>query len=176
MLKTAFFYGAVSGAVTIAVMTAGIAFSGGEGTGASHAFGYLVMLIALSMIFIAVKRYRDRELGGVIKFRPAFLLGLAIAAVAGVFYVAGWEIYLAATDYAFMDQYAAAAIEAKRAAGVTGPSLDAFIADMQAMTENYANPLFRLPITFIEIFPIGLIIALASAALLRNPKLFPARG
>ncbi len=29
--------------------------------------------------------------------------------------------------------------------------------------------------TFLEIFPVGLIIALLSAALLRNPKVMPAR-
>jgi hypothetical protein len=29
---------------------------------------------------------------------------------------------------------------------------------------------------FLEIFPVGLLVALVSAALLRNPKLLPARG
>jgi hypothetical protein len=29
--------------------------------------------------------------------------------------------------------------------------------------------------TFVEIFPVGLVIALVSAAILRNPKAFPAR-
>jgi len=30
--------------------------------------------------------------------------------------------------------------------------------------------------TFIEIFPVGLLVALISAALLRNPKMLPARA
>jgi len=37
------------------------------------------------------------------------------------------------------------------------------------------NPLFRLPMTFVEIFPVGLLIALVSAGLLRNPRFLPAR-
>ncbi len=41
------------------------------------------------------------------------------------------------------------------------------------MAESYRNPLFRIPMTFIEIFPVGLLVALISAALLRNPKLLP---
>jgi hypothetical protein len=41
---------------------------------------------------------------------------------------------------------------------------------------KYRDPLFRIPITFIEIFPVGLLVALVSAALLRNPKLMPARA
>ncbi len=178
MLKIALVYGAIAGTIVISVMTAGIIMGGedGSGAGASQAFGYLVMLIALSMIFIGIKRYRDRDLGGVIKFGPAFGLGLAIAAVAGVFYVAGWEVYLAASDYAFIDKYAAGVIEAKRAAGATAAELEQVQANMDSMVKSYANPLFRLPITFTEIFPVGLIIALVSAALLRNPKVLPARG
>jgi hypothetical protein len=47
---------------------------------------------------------------------------------------------------------------------------------MEQMKTAYANPLFRLPMTFVEIFPVGLIIALISAAILRNPRVLPARG
>lgn len=177
MLRIALVYGAISGLIVIGVMTAGIAMSGGEKTAASsQAFGYLIMLIALSMIFFGIKRYRDRDLGGVIKFGPAFGLGLAIAAVAGVFYVAGWEAYLASTDYAFAAQYAEGYIETKRAEGASAAELEKLSADMEAFVKNYANPLFRLPMTFTEIFPVGLLIALISAALLRNPKVLPARG
>lgn len=177
MLKIALIYGAISGVIIIGVMTAGIAMSSGEKTAASSmVFGYLVMLLTLSMIFVGVKRYRDRNLGGVIKFAPAFGLGLAIAGVAGVFYVAGWEAYLAATDYAFAAQYAEGAIEAKRAKGASAAELEKAAVEMAAFVKSYANPLFRLPMTFLEIFPVGLIIALISAAILRNPKALPARG
>lgn len=37
--------------------------------------GYLTMLIALSAVFVAIKRHRDADLGGVIRFWPAFGLG-----------------------------------------------------------------------------------------------------
>jgi hypothetical protein len=39
----------------------------------------------------------------------------------------------------------------------------------------YANPLYRLPITFVEMFPIGVLISAVSAALLRNSRFLPAR-
>jgi hypothetical protein len=57
--------------------------------------GYLIMLIALSTVFLAIKRQRDADLGGVITFWPAFGLGLGISVVAGVFYVLAWEAALA---------------------------------------------------------------------------------
>ena len=44
---------------------------------------YLVMLVALSMVFVGIKQYRDQALGGVIKFGPALLVGLGISAVRG---------------------------------------------------------------------------------------------
>jgi hypothetical protein len=39
----------------------------------------------------------------------------------------------------------------------------------------YDNPLYRLPMTFAEIFPVGLLVTLVSAVLLRNPRFLPAR-
>jgi hypothetical protein len=45
---------------------------------------------------------------------------------------------------------------------------------LETMRTQYANPLFRVPMTFLEIFPVGLLVALVSALLLRNPKVLPA--
>jgi hypothetical protein len=61
-------------------------------------------------------------------------------------------------------------LAAKKAEGLSGAAYDALVAEMAQMTKNYANPLFRMPMTFIEIFPVGLLVALVSAALLRNPS------
>jgi Protein of unknown function (DUF4199) len=179
MFATALKYGAASGVIVIAVIVAGIFYAGGPGGGhafSSMWFGYLVMIIALSMIFLAIREYRNKTLGGVIKFLPAFGMGLFVAAIAAVVYVIAWETFLATTGYPFMENYTARLIEAERSAGTTGAELDAFIAQMERYKADYANPLYRLPMTFIEIFPVGLLIALISAAILRNPKVLPARG
>jgi len=174
MGKIAAVYGAIAGVVVISTMIVSFLL-GADHDNHSLWFGYLIMIVALSLIFLGVKRYRDRNLGGVIKFGPALLVGLMIAAVAGAFYVGGWEAYLAATDYAFMPSYVDAIIESKKAAGVAGAALEAEIAELREMQANYENPLFRMPMTFVEIFPVGLIIALISAAILRNPNAFPPR-
>jgi hypothetical protein len=39
----------------------------------------------------------------------------------------------------------------------------------------YRNPLIRMPMTFLEIFPVGLLISLISAAVLKNPRVLPAK-
>jgi hypothetical protein len=95
--------------------------------------------------------------------------------VAGVIYVIGWEITLAVTDFAFIDSYSNAAVEAARAKGASAADVEAVIAKMAEFRRQYANPFFRLPVTFIEIFPVGCLISLISAALLRNSRFLPAR-
>ncbi len=175
MTRSMIIYGAIAGAVVVGNIIIGLRLSGGEGAGASQWFGYLIMLIALSAIFFALKRHRDKELGGVIKFSTAALLGLGISAVAAIAYVTGWEAYLAMTDYAYISHYTDTLIAKKQAAGVSGAELEKLAAEMQEFEKSYANPAIRVPITFLEIFPVGVLVTLASAALLRNERFLPAQ-
>ena len=176
MIRIILTYGLISGLVVIGGIIGTIVTSGGEAPHSNVWLGYLIMLVALSSILVGVKQYRDQALGGVIRFRTALLMGLGIAAVATLAYVAVWEVYLAVTHYTFMDQYVAQTLAGKRAAGVTAPAYQAAVEQMETMRRQYANPLFRLPMTALEIFPVGLLIALATAALLRNPNFLPARS
>ena len=73
MKRIALIYGGISGSIVISTMILGFIFSGGEGGASSQIFGRLTMIVALSMIFIGIKRYRDRDLGGVIKLAIIYL-------------------------------------------------------------------------------------------------------
>lgn len=175
-VRYALIYGVLSGSVIVGVILAGLGLSRHGSFFGSELFGYLAMLVALTFIFVGVKRYRDVEYGGVIKFLPALGVGLSIALVAALAYVAIWETYLAATNYSFMDEYLAGIRQAKEAQGITGAALEAEMAPMEAMRGYYANPVLRVGITFLEIFPVGLIVAILSALALMFPKVLPARG
>jgi len=176
MSRIILIFGIAAGLIVAVPMCLLIANTGPGSAAHSYFTGYLIMVLALSLIFFGVKRLRDRELGGVIRFVPALLAGLGISAVAGVVYVIGWEITLAVTDYAFIDSYSNAAIEAARARGAPAAEVQAVIAQMDEFRRQYANPFFRLPMTFIEIFPVGALISLISAGLLRNSRFLPARA
>jgi Protein of unknown function (DUF4199) len=177
MQRTILLFGVAAGLiVAIPMFTLLMLDSRHESWGSSQFTGYSIMLVALSLIFFGVKRYRDKELGGVIKFLPAFLMGLGISLVAGVIYVAAWEVTLMATNYAFANEYAAAMIESLRAKGASAAEIEKATAQMAEFSKMYANPLFRLPLTFIEPFPVGVIVSLITAALLRNPRVLPARA
>ena len=175
MSRIILIFGILAGIVAAVPMCLIAANSGHDSAAQSYFVGYLVLVLALSLIFFGVKRLRDRELGGVIRFVPALLAGLGISAVAGVIYAIGWEITLAVTDFAFIDSYSNAAIEAARAKGASPAEVQAVIAQMDEFRRQYANPFFRLPMTFIEIFPVGVLISLISAGLLRNSRFLPAR-
>lgn len=173
MLRTILIFGLLAGAVVAVPMNLMMIF-GKEGDG-SHSLitGYALMLLAFTFTFVGVKHHRDRALGGVIRFLPALLVGLGISLVASLIYVIAWEITLHATHFTFMADYSQAMIERARARGDSPEALARLTAEMQAMQVQYANPLFRLPMTFAEIFPVGLVVSLVSAGLLRNSRFLP---
>jgi hypothetical protein len=173
-MRYALIYGAIAGAIVIAIIVAGLAFDLPNHF-QSQWFGYLVMLAALSLIFVGVKRYRDIEYGGVVGFGRAFTVGLGIAVVAGVIYVVGWEAYLAGPGRSFMAEYTGSMLAEMRANGASAAEIAAMEAQVEQMTAIYRQPLLRFLVTFGEIFPVGLLVALVSALVLRNPRVLPAR-
>ncbi len=177
MLRTILTYGLIAGVVVgTPLFLMGTLMADNPPTGAvGMAMGYLTMLIALSAVFVGVKKWRDNELGGVIRFWPAFGLGLAISVVASLIYVLVWEAVLAINGGNFIAEMSARMIEERRAAGASAADLAAFRAQMASMQALYANPFARLAITFSEVFPVGLLVSLLSAALLRNPRFLPLR-
>jgi len=176
MLRKILIYGVIAGLIVgTALSVTVIAMQDQAPSGYGMLIGYLIMLVGLSLVFVAIKRHRDVELGGVIRFWPAFGLGLGVSFVASLCYVLAWEAAQAMTNLEFASTYASAVIERQKAQGVSGEALAKLVAEMERFKINYANPAYRLPMTFTEIFPVGVIVSLISAALLRNSRLLPAR-
>jgi hypothetical protein len=170
-------FGVIAGLIAGGVLSAAVLGASGHGS-FEHGmlFGYTTMLVALSFVFVGIKRHRDLDRGGVIGFLPAFGMGLGISVIAGVLYALSWEAALAITHVDFASSYAAFALEQERARGASAEALATLAAQLDEFKVQYANPLFRLPMTFVEIFPVGVLVSLVSAALLRNPRFLPARA
>jgi hypothetical protein len=170
-------YGLIAGLIVgLELFGVTVAFDGHGPMPWGAVLGYLSMLVALSLVFVAVKTRRDRDLGGVIGFWPALGMGLAITVVASVLYVAAWEAALAVTQMDFGADYAKLIVEQQRAKGVSGEALAKVAAEMETFRVQYANPLYRIPMSFAEIAPVGVLVSLVAAGLLRNPRFMPARG
>lgn len=175
MFRTILIYGTIAGIVVglptfaISVATAGQPLPYGM------AIGYLTMLVALSAVFVGVKRHRDGPLGGVIGFWPALGLGLAISLVAGLLYVIAWELAVSIIGIDFLDHYTSETLAQQRADGASPAALAKTAAEMAAFKASYASPLVRMPMTLPEILPVGILVSLVSAGLLRNPRFLPGR-
>jgi hypothetical protein len=176
MIRIITLYGSIAGVIVVAPMLAHwLSLGPGDDPFADGVLlGYLTMVVALTAVFLGIKRYRDRVLGGAIRFLPAFGVGVAISAVASVFYVVGWEMVMALSDFDFAAWYSDQLIEQARPKGAQ--ALEQALADVEQFKRLYANPLTRMSFTFIEIFPVGVAISLISAAVLRNSRVLPARA
>lgn len=176
MLNQILTRGAIAGLIVgLPLFAVTVALQGQPSPWWGVALGYTTMLVALSLVFVAVKRHRDVAGGGVIGFWPAFRIGLAISAVAAVFYVLAWELALAVTGIDFGADYARAVIESRRAAGIEAAALAKLQAEMDEFARRYRDPLFRVPMTLAEILPVGVLVSAVCAGLLRNSRFMPAR-
>ncbi|MBN8262078.1 MAG: DUF4199 domain-containing protein [Xanthomonadales bacterium] len=171
-------YGVIAGLVVGGAMVLSFWSTGGQMPHGAlgMAIGYASMLVAFSAVFVGIKRQRDVAGGGVIRFWPAFGIGLAISFIASLFYVAAWELVQATIVQDFAGSYAASVVAAERAKGADPAAVAALVAEMEAFKVQYADPTFRLPMTFAEIFPVGVLVSLVSALVLRNPRVLPARS
>jgi len=130
--------------------------------------GYASMIVAFSLIYVAIVNYRDNYNGGTITFGKAFLIGLYIALIASTVYVVIWLIsyYFFMPDY--LDKYIANYLAELKADGASAEKIKAETAEMAGYIEMYKNPFLNALITYTEILPVGLIVSLISAAIARK--------
>jgi Protein of unknown function (DUF4199) len=130
--------------------------------------GYSAQIIALSFIFVGVKNFRDKFNQGAISFGKALKVGLGITLIAGTVYVLVWlvEFYVFIPD--FMDKYAAKMVKNVHDSGVPQAIADKKIASINGMKEMYKNPLFVILLTYVEVLPVGIVISLLTALILKR--------
>ncbi|TLV03251.1 DUF4199 domain-containing protein [Dyadobacter luticola] len=130
--------------------------------------GYASMLLSFSLIFVGVKNFRDKYNQGRIKFGQALMIGLGISLIASTMYVIAWGIDFHFFMPDFMDKFCAAQIKSLQAKGVTGAELQSQIDEMNGYKEMYKNPVSFALLTYMEILPVGLIVSLICALILKR--------
>jgi len=130
-------------------------------------YGYGTMVIALSFIFLGIKNFRDKHAGGVITFGKAFAIGILIATIASLMYAIAWEICLKTVARDFLDTWTQEYLASLKSRVPEAEYLEKQ-QEMAGLSELYKNPFARFGMTILEIFPVGLLITLFSAAVLRK--------
>jgi Protein of unknown function (DUF4199) len=168
MRKTVLTFGSISGAILSIMMLATMPFIDRIGFDKGEVIGYTTMVVAFLLIFFGIRSYRDNVAGGSVGFGRAFAVGALIALVASVFYVATWQVVYYKLVPDFGEKYQAHMIEKARADGESQAAIDEKIADAEKYARWFRNPAMNVAVSFIEPLPVGLIIALISAGILRR--------
>ena len=171
MKKNVLVFGLIAGVVVSLTMAVGMITMSKThkcemGTG-SMVIGYLSMLVAFSLIYVAVKNFRDKQNGGLISFGKAFKMGLFISLIASPMYVIVWAFVYHFYMPDFMDKYAAQMIESAKATA-SAAEVQQKIAEMDKYKELYKSPLFFALMTYAEILPVGLLVSLITGLILKR--------
>ncbi len=162
-------YGLIGGVIVSAMMWITLG-SGNHDFDNGEVIGYTTMVIALSTIFFGVKACRDKHMGGRITFGKAFLLGLGITVIAATLYVASWMVMSATTKQDLMEAYYEHTKKELEKNGAPTAEAEAHLAELREFQEMYKNPLVKVGFTYMEILPVGILISLICAGLLRRKQ------
>ena len=169
MKKTVLTFGFIAGVMISVLMDGSLLIATKFGSGHnSMLLGYTMMVASFLLVYFGIRSYRDNTLAGQISFGRAFACGILIALITTVCYVASWEVLYFNFMPHFMDSYFAAQIHKVQASGLDPATTAAQVAAIQHSQQLYQNPFVNMAYTFMEPLPVGLIITLISAAILRR--------
>jgi hypothetical protein len=168
MKKTVLTFGLIAGVMISVLMGGSLLIANKIGSGHSMALGYTIMVASFLLIYFGIRSYRDNTLAGQISFGRAFTCGILITLITTICYVAMWEVLYFNFMPHFMDGYFAAQIHKVQSSGLDTAAIAAQVAAIQRSAQLYQNPFVNMAYTFIEPFPVGLIMTLVSAAILRR--------
>lgn len=176
MKRIILIYGLIAGAIIggMLLITMPLYDSGTLNFDNGQLLGYSTMTIAFALIFFGVKSFRDKELNGTISFGKAVTVGLLITLVASVVYATCWEIAYSQYGEHFTSEMTRHYMENLKAEGASVEKLAEEQARMDKFSEMYKNPVIRFCLTLLEPSPVGIILTLVTAALLRRKNFLPA--
>jgi len=132
-------------------------------------FGYASMILAFSLIFVAIKNYRDNHNNGIVSFGKALSIGLLITLIASTMYVAVWMIDYSYFVPNFGEKYQAQVLAEMKASGASADVIQKQAAELAVTMEKYkTSPTFRVMFTYLEIVPVGIVVSLIAALILKH--------
>jgi len=168
MRKITVTFGLISGAISSLMMIAVVTFGGRIGFDRGAIISNTSIVLSFLMVFVGIRTYRDNIGDGQITFLKAFAVGLSITLISCIFYVVTWEVIYYNFLPGFWDAYGAHLVQKLTASGASPAAVQAKLEQVRKYKELYKNPFFNAVFTFIHPFPIGLVITLFSALVLRR--------
>jgi hypothetical protein len=171
MKKVVLTFGLISGAVSAGLMFATLPFIDKIGFDKGAYVGYSGMVLAFLLVFFGIRSYRDNVSNGYVTFGRAFSVGILITLVSCVFYVIAWEIIYFNFMPDFWDKYSNYIVEKARNSGASAAEVAKQVEAMKSFKVTYFdNPFWNVLLVFAEPFPVGIIVTLLSAIILRRKR------
>lgn len=168
MTKIVLTFGLLSGAVAAVMMFLTLPFAERIGFDRAVYVGYTTIVISMLFVYFGVRSYRDNVLGGRMNFGKAFTAGMLITIISSACYVAAWLVMYYGFMPDFANQYADYLVEQARTPGASQADIDAAIKQGEQARQWLANPLINTAVSFTEPLPVGVIVTLISAAVLKK--------
>lgn len=170
MKRFALKFGLISGAIlcTMTAVMLPLCMKGVVDFDKAEIVGYTSMVLAFLLVFFGIRSYREEVGRGVITFGRAFKVGILITLVASAVYVVSWQIVYWGFIPDFGETYSAYVVEKMEREGASSEAVEAKAVQMAEFSRLYRNPLFNVAVTFMEVFPVGLVVTLVSAGILRR--------
>lgn len=174
MKKTVLIFGLISGAMSAVMMLATIPFEEKISSEKGLILGYTTIVLAALMVYFGVRSYRENVGGGRLTFGRGFAVGILITLISCACYVGTWEIIYYKLMPDFADKYAAHMVERAKASGASQQKIEEAEQKAKQFKVMYDNPAINVAMTFAEPFPVGLLVTLVSAGILRKKEPAPA--
>jgi hypothetical protein len=168
MKKDVWKYGLLSGLALAILLAVTVPFEHHTSARWGMAVGYTIMVLSFLIVFVGVKHYRDTGCGGSITFGRALAAGVLMMLIFCACYVAMWEALMATVEKNFAHEYTASLMKRAQNSGLQGAALEAKIAEIRKFEAMYSNPLYSAAITLLEPLPVGIVMALVAAGILRR--------
>jgi len=165
MKKIVLTYGLISGAIGAVLLVAHVPFM--DGSSRALIVGYAGIVVSALLIFFGVRSYRENVGNGKITFGRGLAVGILIALISSACYVVAWEVVYFSNP-AIADHIFNTPIEDLIAKGAPQAEIDAAVVEVESFRKLFANPFVNAAFTFFEPFPVGALVALISAVILRR--------
>ncbi|QKJ64025.1 DUF4199 domain-containing protein [Flavobacterium sp. M31R6] len=154
----------ILGGIIAAIVMASMVFymKANPGEEPNSIISFISMLLAFTFLILGINQQREIN-NGKITFGNAFLTGLGISFVIATIYVLVWLVIYYNFFPDFMDRYGEMVLK-----NAKPEDLAAKTTEIYQMKEWYKSPLMVILLTYMEIFPIGIVISLIAGLILKK--------
>lgn len=170
MKKTVLTFGLISGAVSSSMLLLSLPLIDRIGFDKGMILGYTTIVMSFMLVFFGIRSYREQSADGTLTFNRGFQVGILITLISCACYVATWELVYFKLKPGFTDQYMAYALDQVRKSGASPEVVAKTEREIREFRVQYDKLWVNAAYTFMEPFPVGLVVTVISAAVLRKKR------